>query len=158
MANRGVSDEINPNKAPPTKLTAVRKPTVASAVSIVFVRGFFGRYRQPIPDEKTGANAVILADLSMSGGMKTATQSVSICFTNGGINLAESRQEVDGHVEYLTHGRRDLRVADDPASPTRSQDVVAPNGSAFVSAPENAVSIAGAKPPAVGGAILLKSG
>jgi hypothetical protein len=62
MANRGVSDEINPNKAPPTKLTAVRKPTVASAVSIVFVRGFFGRYRQPIPGEKTGANAVILAD------------------------------------------------------------------------------------------------
>jgi hypothetical protein len=70
MANRGVSDEINPNKAPPTKLTAVRKPTVASAVSIVFVRGFFGRYRQPIPGEKTGANAVILADLSMSGGRK----------------------------------------------------------------------------------------
>jgi hypothetical protein len=59
-----------PNKAPPTKLTAVRKPTVASAVSIVFVRGFFGRYRQPIPGEKTGANAVIPADLSMSGGRK----------------------------------------------------------------------------------------
>jgi hypothetical protein len=69
---------------------------------------------------------------------KTATPSVSICFTNGGINLAESRQEVDGHVGYLTHGRRGLRVADDPASPTRSQDVVASNGSMFVSAPENA--------------------
>jgi hypothetical protein len=70
MANRGVSDEINPNKAPATKLTAVRKPIVASAVSILFVRGFFGRYRQPIPGEKTGANAVILADPLVSGGRK----------------------------------------------------------------------------------------
>jgi hypothetical protein len=72
-SNRGVSDEINPSKAPPTKLRAVRKPTVASAVSIVaaFVRGtFFGRDRQPIPGEKTGANAVILADPLMSGGRK----------------------------------------------------------------------------------------
>jgi hypothetical protein len=72
-SNRGVSDEINPNKAPPMKLRAVRKPTVASAVSIVaaFVRGtFFGRDRQPIPGEKTVANAVILADLLMSGGRK----------------------------------------------------------------------------------------
>jgi hypothetical protein len=69
-SNRGVSDEINPNKAPPMKLTAIRKPTVVSAVSIVFVRDFFGRHRQPIPREKTGANAVILADPLMSGGIK----------------------------------------------------------------------------------------
>jgi hypothetical protein len=70
-SNRGVSDEISPNKAPPMKLTAIRKPTVVSAVSIVFVRDlFFGRYRQPIPGEKTGANAVILADPLVSGGRK----------------------------------------------------------------------------------------
>jgi hypothetical protein len=37
-SNRGVSDEINPNKAPPMKLTAIRKPTVVSAVSIVSPR------------------------------------------------------------------------------------------------------------------------
>ena len=48
------------------KLTAKRKPTLANTVSIVFVRDalFFGkRYWQPILDEKTGANAAILAVL-----------------------------------------------------------------------------------------------
>jgi hypothetical protein len=48
------------------KLTATRKPTLANTVSIVFVRDalFLGkRYWQPILDEKTGANAVILAVL-----------------------------------------------------------------------------------------------
>jgi hypothetical protein len=121
MANRGVSDEINPNKAPPTKLTAVRKPTVASAVSIVFVRGFFGRYRQPIPGEKTGANAVIPADLSMSGGRKLQRTAFLSALQMAASTLRNQGKKVNGHVEYLTQ-RKGLAVVDrGEALPGRSR-------------------------------------